>query len=300
MAQKTVLVGVTGCIAAYKACELVRCLQKRGYAVKVVMTEHATEFVGPLTFSALTGELTQVRHFDETGTPISHIDLAQGCDAFIIAPCTGNVMAKIACGIADDLLTSTALACTAPMLVAPAMNVHMYEAAATQQNMKTLVDRGVTVIAAEAGYLACGEVGAGRLPDPSVLADAVDAVLAKSCDLAGKRVVITAGPTQEAIDPVRYISNPSSGKQGFALAEAARDRGAHVTLITGPVSLPDLDGVTTIRVVSACEMMDAIKAPFEESDIAIFSAAVSDMRPAVCAAQKLKKGVDDAALQTIE
>lgn len=297
--QKTILVGVTGCIAAYKSCELVRALQKAGLRVKVVMTPHATEFVGPTTFRALTHEPVAVGLFDEPGDPIHHVSLAQECDAFLIAPCTANVIAKIACGIADDLLTTTALATRAPLIIAPAMNVNMYENVATQTNIERLKARGVHFVEPDEGYLACGDSGKGRLADVQLIANAALDALELKLDLAGKHVLITAGPTQEPIDPVRYISNPSSGKTGFALARAAVARGAHVTLVTGPVSLGDVKGAQVIRVQTALQMKEAVDKAFPKADIAIFSAAVSDMRPKNPASQKLKKGENDAELASI-
>ncbi len=296
---KTVLVGVTGCVAAYKACEVVRGLQKAGVRVKVVMTEHATEFVTPLQFRALTHEPVAVGLFDDApGDPIHHISLAKEADLFLIAPCTANVIAKIAHGIADDLLTTTALATTAPLVIAPAMNVNMYEHPATQQNMQALANRDVSFIDADEGYLACGDVGRGRLADPEVIVRAVLDALDEQRDLEGKRILITAGPTVEPIDPARFISNRSSGKMGFALAQAAAERGAQVTLVAGPVALPDLDApnIETIHVQTATEMLEAVDVRFDAVDAAIFSAAVSDMRPAAPSTQKLKKGVDDEQL----
>ena len=281
--QKTVLVGVTGCIAAYKAAQIVRGLQKAGVRVKVVMTEHATEFVGPTTFRGLTREPVAVGLFDAPGDPIHHVSLAQECDLFLIAPCTGNVVAKVACGIADDLLTTTALACPAPLVIAPAMNVNMYEAAATQENFATLRRRGVQIIEADEGYLACGDVGRGRLADPAVIVEAVLerlAALDAPFDLAGKKVLVTAGPTREPIDAVRYVSNYSSGKQGFAVARAAAARGAQVTLVSGPVALEDPAGVDVVKVSTACQMLEAAREAFASADIAVFTAAVADMRPA--------------------
>ena len=296
-----VLLGVTGCIAAYKSCEILRGLQKAGVRVKVVMTKNACEFVGPATFRALSHEPVAIDTFgDGPGDPIHHVSLAEECDLFLIAPCTANVMAKMAAGIADDLLTTTALACTAPILVAPAMNVHMYEAEATRQNMRTLASRGVRFIEAEEGYLACGDVGRGRLADPDAVVACVLHALGRVHDLAGKRVLVTAGPTVEPIDAVRYISNPSTGKMGFALAEAAASRGASVTLVTGPVALEDVSGVATVRVKTALEMKVAVDAAFPDADIAVFSAAVSDFRPSEVSGRKLKKGADDAALAHID
>lgn len=296
-----VLLGVTGCIAAYKACEILRGLQKAGVRVKVVMTENATQFVGPTTFRALTHEPVAIGTFDDApGDPIHHVSLAKECDLFLIAPCTANVLAKMACGIADDLLTTTALACAAPLMVAPAMNVHMYEAAATQENMRTLARRGVEFVEAQAGYLACGDVGRGRLAAPDVVVARALAALGRTRDLAGRRVLVTAGPTHEPVDAVRFLSNPSSGKMGFALARAACARGAQVTLVTGPVDLDDPAGVSVVRVKTACEMEKAVGAAFPESDVSVFAAAVSDYRPANPVARKLKKGADDEALSRID
>lgn len=298
--MKTVLIGVTGCVAIYKACEVIRGLQKAGVRVKVVMTEHATEFIKPSLFRALTREPVAVGLFDDApGDPIHHISLAKEADLFLIAPCTANVMGKIAHGIADDLLTTTAMATTAQLALAPAMNVNMYESAANQENMRILKERGVAFIDAENGYLACGDVGKGRLADPDeIVAFALDLLKAKQ-DLAGKRVLITAGPTVEPIDPVRFISNPSSGKTGFAIAEAAQERGAEVIVVSGPVRLADVNGVETVRVKTACEMFDAVSERFDEVDIAVFTAAVSDFRPANPASSKLKKGSADDQLTTI-
>lgn len=301
--QKTVLIGVTGCIAVYKSAEIVRALQKRGLRVKVVMTEHATHFVDPLTFRSLTHEPVAVGLFDDPSDPIHHISLAEEADLFLIAPCTANVAAKIAHGIADDLLTTTALACTAPLVVAPAMNVHMYEAAATQENLSTLARRGARIVEAGSGYLACGDVGRGRLAEIEDIVDCVLDTLEGDArrDLEGMHVLVTAGPTEEPIDPVRFITNRSSGKMGYAVAEAAAARGAKVTLVSGPVALSAPVDVETISVCTAIEMLDAAREPFAASDIAVFAAAVADMRPASIADRKLKKGVDsdEAALASL-
>lgn len=296
-----VLLGVTGCIAAYKSCEILRGLQKAGVRVKVVMTKNACEFVGPTTFRALTHEPVAIDTFgDGPGDPIHHVSLAEECDLFLIAPCTANVIAKMAAGIADDLLSTTALACTAPIALAPAMNVHMYEAVATQHNMQVLASRGVSFIEPGEGYLACGDVGRGRLADPADIVASVLGMLGREKDLEGKHVVVTAGPTVEPIDAVRFISNPSTGKMGFAIAEAALERGAVVTLVTGPVSLVDVSGAKMVRVGTACEMKAAVDEAFPSADIAIFSAAVSDFRPRTVCDRKLKKGADDEALAHIE
>ena len=296
--EQTVLVGVTGGIAAYKSCQLVRLLQKAGLRVKVVMTPHATEFVGPTTFRSLTKEPVALGLFDEPGDPVHHVSLAQECDLFVIAPCTANVLAKMACGIADDLLTTTALAFTKPVLVAPAMNTAMYDAPATQENLATLAKRGVRIVEADTGYLACGDTGKGRMAEPEQIAEQVLAVL-RGGALQGKRVMVTAGPTEEPLDPVRVLTNRSSGKMGYALAREAAAMGAQVTLVSGPVALQPPAGVETVHVRTACQMLEAAEAAFADADIAVFTAAVADMRPAQCAAQKLKKGADDEALRTI-
>lgn len=295
--QKTVLIGVTGCIAAYKSAEIVRALQKRGLRVKVVMTEHATHFVDPLTFRSLTHEPVAVGLFDDPSDPIHHISLAEEADLFLIAPCTANVAAKIAHGIADDLLTTTALACTAPLVVAPAMNVHMYKAAATQENLSTLARRGARIIEAGSGYLACGDVGRGRLAEIEDIVDCVLDTLEGDArrDLEGMHVLVTAGPTEEPIDPVRFITNRSSGKMGYAVAEAAAARGAKVTLVSGPVALDAPAGVDRVPVRTACEMLESASDPFERCDIAVFTAAVADMRPAAPVDHKLKKGSSNDA-----
>ena len=298
--MKTVLIGVTGCVAIYKACEVVRGLQKAGVRVKVVMTEHATEFIQPALFRALTREPVAVGLFDDApGDPIHHISLAKEADLFLIAPCTANVMGKIANGVADDLLTTTAMATTATLAIAPAMNVQMYESAANQENMRILKERGVEFIDPESGYLACGDVGKGRLADPNDIVTFALELLHVRQDLAGKRVLITAGPTVEPIDPVRFISNPSSGKTGFAIAEAAQERGADVTIVCGPVALPDPLGVEIVHVKTTCQMFDAVDKRFDDVDIAVFTAAVSDFRPVEVAESKLKKGSADGALTRI-
>lgn len=303
--QKTVLIGVSGGIAAYKSCEVLRGLQKAGVRVKVMMTEHATHFVDPLTFRSLTHEPVAVGLFDDPSDPIHHISLAEEADAVVLAPCTANVMAKVAHGIADDLFSTTVLATTAPVVVAPAMNVHMYENPATQANMQTLKARGFRFVEADDGYLACGDVGKGRLADPEHIVSYVLDVLNGTSsqpqrDLAGKRVMVTAGPTVEPIDPVRYLTNRSSGKFGYALATAAAQRGAEVTLISGPVALPAPAGVEMRYVESARDMLAAAEEAFGNADIALFAAAVADMRPANPADKKLKKGKNDAELSAIQ
>ncbi|MBQ3302038.1 MAG: bifunctional phosphopantothenoylcysteine decarboxylase/phosphopantothenate--cysteine ligase CoaBC [Eggerthellaceae bacterium] len=298
--QKTVLLGVTGCVAIYKACEVLRGLQKAGIRVKVVMTEHATHFIDPTLFRSLTREPVAVGLFDDApGDPIHHISLAKEADLFLIAPCTANVMAKMAHGICDDLLTTTALATTAPILIAPAMNVNMYEHPATRKNMEVLKGSGVRFVDVVEGYLACGDEGKGKLAPFEDIVNAALEMLSVKRDLAGKRVLITAGPTVEPIDPVRFISNRSSGKSGYAIADAALARGAEVVLVSGPVSIEEPAGAQVVRVSTACQMLEAASNAFPQVDIAIFTAAVCDMRPSAVADKKLKKGIDGEALSAI-
>ncbi len=294
-----VLLGVTGCIAAYKSCEIVRRLQKSYVDVEVVMTQNATKFVAPLTFEALTHKPVRTEMFGDSSEPIPHISLAERCDLFLIAPCTANAVAKIAHGIADDLLTSTALAAYDHLAVAPAMNVHMYEAGATQSNLDLLASRGVDVISPEIGYQACGDVGKGRLAEVDAIVEYVLRYVGAKKDLAGKNVMITAGPTIERLDPVRYITNDSSGKMGYALAQAALNRGANVTLISGPVHLKAPDGARVIKIESAIEMYEAANKEFDDADIAIFAAAVADFRPSKQHEDKLKKSSNPDALKSI-
>ncbi len=287
----TVVLGVTGCIAAYKACELVRDLQRRGLRIKVVMTEAATRFIAPLTFRTLTGEPVATSLWDdEPSARVHHISLAEEADVVCIAPCTANVIAKIAHGRADDILTTTVLATEAPVVIAPAMNVHMWRDEATRSNVELLRSRGFILVEPEVGELACGEVGQGRLADLATIGEVVEHEARRSQDLAGVRVLVTAGPTYEPIDPVRFIGNRSSGRTGFAIAERAARRGAGVTLVTGPVSLPDPFGVTVVRVTTAREMRDAVLARISEADVLIAAAAVADFRPARAERHKIKKG----------
>ena len=290
--EKTVLLCVTGCIAAYKSCEILRLLQKAGYRVKVLMTEHATQFVGPTTFRALTHEKVAIGLFDDPEDPIHHISLAQEADVVLVAPATANCIAKMAHGIADDLMSTTLLATKAPILIAPAMNSGMWSAAATQENVEVLKSRGVHFVQPDSGYLACGDIGSGRLPTPEAIADATRSLLQGSTDLVGEHVLITAGPTHEPIDPVRYIANRSSGKMGLELARAARDRGANVTLIAGPIELPIPAGIETIHVQTASQMYSAAVKAYGRSTIAILAAAVADYTPSAPSDHKLKKAVD--------
>jgi phosphopantothenoylcysteine decarboxylase/phosphopantothenate--cysteine ligase len=289
--QQTIVVGVTGGIGAYKACELVRALMRRGFRVKVVMTDAATRFVTPLTFRTLTGEPVAVSLWaDEPDSRVHHISLAEEADVLVIAPCTANVIAKLVHGRADDMLTTTALACEAPVVIAPAMNMHMWRREITQRNVSALEARGYIIVAPTSGELACGDVGEGRLADVAAIADAAEREARRARDLADVRVLVTAGPTHEPIDPVRFIGNRSSGKQGFAIAEEAARRGARVTLVSGPVSLADPFDVEVVHVTTAEEMHAAALAAFNAADVVIAAAAVADFRPAQAAEQKIKKG----------
>ena len=287
--QPCVLLCVTGCIAAYKSCEILRLLQKAGMRVKVCMTEHACEFVGPPTFRALTHEKVAVGLFDDPEDPIHHISLAQEADLVLVAPATANIIAKMAHGIADDLMSTTLLATRAPILVAPAMNTGMWEAAATQDNIATLRSRGCRFIMPASGRLACGDIGSGKLAAVEGIAEAARSLLASSHVLEGKRVLITAGGTQEAIDPVRYIGNRSSGKFGYALARAARDAGADVALISAPTELSAPVGVDIVSVTSARDMFLAVDRAFDDADVFVSAAAVADFTPVLAADQKIKK-----------
>jgi phosphopantothenoylcysteine decarboxylase/phosphopantothenate--cysteine ligase len=291
-----VTVGVSGGIAAYKAAELVRALQRQGLEVHVVMTEAATRFVQPLTFAALTGHKVITSLWDDAGTAegaydssIEHIGEAQWADAMIVAPATANTLAKFAHGIADDFLTTLYLATQAPVFVAPAMNVHMWEHAATQANLETLRQRGVRVIEPGTGELACGMVGAGRMAEPEAIAEAVLCALGRCRDLAGEVVLVTAGGTREALDPVRFIGNRSSGKMGYALAEAAQSRGAKVVLISGPTALHPPARCELVKVTTANEMREAVLARMSEATLIVKAAAVADYKPVNVAGQKLKR-----------
>src|SRR5579872_2483772 len=283
-----VILGIGGGIAAYKAAELARLLMQQDHQVQAVMTKAAEEFVRPLTFAALTGRKTLTDLF-AIESAIEHISVAQEHELLVIAPATANLMAKLAHGLADDFLSTLYLAFTGPVLAAPAMNVNMWEHPATQKNLEILRQRGHWIVGPGEGYLACGMTGAGRLADPEAIADAIDREMHKRRDLEGETVLVTAGPTQEPLDPVRYISNRSSGKMGYALAEAAAARGAHVVLISGPVHLPPPRGVTLIAVRTATEMRDRVFANLAGAGIVIKAAAVADYRLSHVPGQKLKK-----------
>ncbi|MGO5114005.1 bifunctional phosphopantothenoylcysteine decarboxylase/phosphopantothenate--cysteine ligase CoaBC [Candidatus Avoscillospira sp. LCP25S3_F1] len=294
---KTVLLGITGGIAAYKAAALCSALVKQHAAVEVIMTEHATEFIAPLTFEQLTGRRTIVNTFDRNFThQVEHISLAHRTDLVLIAPATANVCAKVAHGLADDMLTTTVLACKCPKLIAPAMNTNMYENPVTQDNLATLRRYGWEVIEPAAGRLACGDVGKGKMPEPEDLLQHVLRHLALPHDLTGKRILVTAGPTQESLDPVRYITNHSTGKMGYAIARMAMLRGADVTLISGPTSIAPPPFVTVVPVVSAQDMFEAVAAHSPTCDWVIKAAAVADYTPADYSDDKVKKKDGDLSI----
>ena len=287
---KTVLLGVTGGIAAYKAAALASALVKQHAAVEVVMTENATQFVTALTFEQLTGRRTMVDTFDRNFSHnVEHISLAKRTDLVIIAPATANVCAKLAHGLADDMLTTTVLACRCPKLIAPAMNTGMYENPVTQDNLATLRRYGWEVIEPAAGRLACGDTGKGKLPEPEQLLQHILRAIALPKDLAGKKVLVTAGPTQEALDPVRYLTNHSTGKMGYAIAKMAMLRGAEVTLVSGPTAITPPPFVKVVDVVSAKDMFEAVAAACEDADFIFKAAAVADYTPAAYSDNKMKK-----------
>ena len=287
---KTVVLGVTGGIAAYKMANVASALRKAGANVHVIMTKNATEFITPLTFETLTNNRCMVDTFDRNFQyDVAHISLAKAADLMLIAPATANVIAKLAHGLADDMLTTTALAAKCKKLVAPAMNTAMLENPITQENLKQLERYGFGIIQPAVGLLACKDVGSGKLPEPEVLLDAVARELAREKDLLGVRVTVTAGPTQESLDPVRYLTNHSSGKMGYAIAREAMLRGAEVTLISGPVALKPVPGVKLVPITTAQDMLEAVQAALPETDILIKAAAVADYRPAAVSDQKLKK-----------
>lgn len=301
MGQKTVVLGVTGGIACYKSAMLASRLTQRGYNVEVVMTENATEFVGPHTFDSLTHNRTMVDTFDRNfQSHVEHVALADKADLLIVAPATANVIAKAAHGIADDMLTTTILACDCPKLVAPAMNTRMYENPVTQNNLNILRKYGWKVLEPVSGHLACGTSGIGKMPEPQDLLEAVDFYIAYEKDLLGKKVLVTAGPTQEAVDPVRVLTNHSTGKMGYEVARAAAFRGAQVTLVSGPTALKKPRYMKVVDVVSAGEMLEAVKAVSGEQDIIIKAAAVADYRPANVSEEKIKKGGEEQLSLSLE
>lgn len=288
--NKTIVLGITGGIAAYKMANVVSTLSKMNCDIQVIMTKNATEFISPLVFESLTGNKTIVEIFDKNiQYSVAHISLAKKASVFLVAPATANVIGKIANGIADDMLTTTIMACTCKKLIAPAMNTGMYENPIVQENLKKLKSHNYTIIDPATGILACKDVGPGKLPEESLLIDHIIKEIGFSKDLIGKKILVTAGPTCEAIDPVRYITNHSSGKMGYALAKAAMLRGAEVTLISGKTNLVPPNFVNTISVVSAKEMCAEVMEHFENADIVIKAAAVADFKPAYVSDEKIKK-----------
>ena len=294
---KTIVLGISGGIAAYKMPNVAHALAKRGADVHVLMTKNATEFIAPLVFETLTNRRCIVDTFDRNFQyDVAHVSLANAADLMLIAPATANVLAKLAHGLADDMLTTVTLAAHCPKLVAPAMNTHMLENPITQDNLKTLAQYGFTVIPSGSGLLACGDTGSGRLPDEQTLVDYVDRALFEPRDLAGKKVVVTAGATQEPMDPVRYITNHSTGKMGYAIARACMLRGADVTLLTAPTALRPVPFVKTVPFTTAESLFEAVKAHAMDADALVMAAAVADYRPVNVADEKIKKRDGDLTL----
>lgn len=294
---KHILLGVTGSIAAYKIANLASMLVKLNADVHVIMTKNAEQFISPITFETLTGNKVIDDTFERnSGYHVAHIAMAAEADVVMIAPASANVIAKLAHGIADDMLTSTMLACTAPILVSPAMNTHMYENPVTQENMEKLKSLGYKLIEPSSGYLACGDTGKGKMPEPEVLCECILQEIACEKDMVGKKVLITAGPTRESLDPVRFLTNHSTGKMGYALAENAARRGAEVTLVSGPTQLKKPRFVKVVDVITAEEMFRAVKKEFDGQDIVVMSAAVADYRPATVSDQKIKKSDSEMSI----
>lgn len=287
---KTVLLGVSGSIAAYKTASLASALKKLHADVHVLMTENAVNFINPITFETLTGNKCLIDTFDRNFEySVEHVSLAKQADVVMVAPASANVIGKIAHGIADDMLTTTIMACRCPKIIAPAMNTNMFENPIVQDNMKILEKYGYEVISPASGYLACGDTGAGKMPEPELLLEYILRETAREKDMQGLRVLVTAGPTQESVDPVRYITNHSTGKMGYAIARVCMQRGAQVTLVSGPVSLKPPEFVTTVPVKTAREMFEAVTERAEDQDIIIKAAAVADYRPRHVSSEKVKK-----------
>ncbi len=298
LGNKTILVGVTGSIAAYKAASLVSMLVKNGADVHVLMTQNARNFINEITFETLTGNKCLVDTFDRNFEfKATHVSIARKADLFIIAPATANVIAKVANGIADDMLTTTFLAAKCPKIISPAMNTAMFENPVTQDNMEKCRHYGFEIIEPATGYLACGDTGKGKMPEPEYLFECILNRIQFDKDLAGKKVLVTAGPTMESIDPVRFITNHSSGKMGYSIAKVAARRGATVTLVSGPVNLKAPVGVEVVNVKSAAQMFEAVKEKFEEADIIIKSAAVADYRPKTVSDEKVKKSDGELSIE---
>ena len=291
---KTIVLGVTGSIAAYKTANLASMLVKLNADVHVIMTQNATHFITPMTFETLTNNKCIVDTFDRNfNFDVKHVSLAKKGDLFLVAPCTANVIGKVACGICDDMLTTTIMATKAPVLFSPAMNTGMWENPILQDNLKKLKNYGYHIIPPVEGRLACGDIGSGKMPAEETLLEHILLHLAKEKDLKGRRVLITAGPTQEPIDPVRCITNHSSGKMGYAIAKMAVLRGAEVTLVSGPVAIQPFTGIKRVSVTTAQEMFDAVTTRSQDQDIIIMCSAVADYTPSHCSSQKMKKGDDD-------
>ena len=296
--NKTILLGVTGSIAAYKIASLASMLVKQHANVHVIMTKNATNFIHPITFETLTGNKCLVDTFDRNFEfQVEHVSLAKQADVALVAPASANVVGKLAHGIADDMLTTTLLACKAPILVSPAMNTNMYENPIVQDNLRTLQRYGMKVITPASGYLACGDTGAGKMPEPETLFAHIEAEIACEKDLAGKWVLVTAGATQESLDPVRYLTNHSTGKMGYAIAKAAMLRGARVTLVSAPTNLTAPLNTELAPVVSAQDMFEAVESRFDDTDILIMAAAVADYRPKEFVDHKIKKKEGDNTLE---
>lgn len=297
LSGKTVLLGITGGIAAYKMANVTSALRKTGAEVHCILTQNATQFITPLTFETLSNNRCIVDTFDRNFQyDVAHVSLAKKADVILIAPATANVIAKLAHGLADDMLTTTVLAARCPKLIAPAMNTAMLENPATQENLATLRRYGFTVIEPATGMLACKDVGSGKLPEPEVLCEEIYRVIAREKDLRGLHITVTAGPTQESLDPVRFLTNHSSGKMGYAIAREAMLRGADVTLISGPVALKAPLGVKLVNITTAQEMLEGVQAALPQTDVLVMAAAVADYRPAVVADQKMKKGEGDMSI----
>ena len=298
--DKNIVLGVTGSIAAYKAAELASKLTQGGARVNVIMTKAAQEFINPMTFRSITGRPVVTQMFELASEfSVEHVALAEAADVVVIAPATANVIAKLAAGISDDMLTCTVLATKAPLVLAPAMNVNMYENSVTQENLAKLKARGAVIVEPGYGRLASGKVGLGRLAENEKILGTISQVLGRSGDLAGKCIVVTTGGTQEPIDPVRYISNRSSGKMGYAIAQAARDRGAKVLLISAPTALPEPVGIDVINVVTAAQMRDAVLTATSKADALIMAAAVADYQPTSAASSKIKRKTSKLALELV-
>ena len=296
--NKTVLLGVTGSIAAYKIANLASALKKLHADVHVLMTQNATNFINPITFESLTGNKCLVDTFERNFQfQVEHVSIAKKADVVMIAPASANVIGKIAHGIADDMLTTTVMACKCPIYISPAMNTNMYENPILQDNLKILEKYGYHIITPASGYLACGDTGAGKMPEPETLLQYITQEIAFEKDLKGKKILITAGPTQEKIDPVRYITNHSSGKMGYALAKRAAMRGAEVTLVSGQVSIAPPPFVKVVSIVSAKDMFEAVTAVSDQQDIIIKAAAVADYRPAFVSDEKMKKKDDQMSIE---